>query len=113
MRLCFGGVMLVQHGLEKWDGNPERLPNPFDWNDSLNGWLILFAEIVCAFLLVLGLATRWCALILAITMGVAFFEYHAGDAFPDKELSFIYLCAYGALMIFGAGILSVDRLIEK
>lgn len=113
LRLCFGGAMLVQHGLAKWGKNPESLPNPYDWNPTFNGWLILFAEIVCAFLLVIGLASRWCALILGITMAVACFEFHAGDDFADRELSFLYLGAFASLMIFGGGILSVDRLIEK
>lgn len=70
--------------------------------------LATFAELVCAFLIVIGLFTRWAAMPLIITMLVAFFQAHANDSFDVKEHSLLFLFPYIALLIAGAGKFSAD-----
>jgi putative oxidoreductase len=71
---------------------------------------VVFAEVVCALMLVLGLFTRFAALALAITMAVAFFKIHemklSGPG--SGELALMYLMAYATLFFTGAGKLSID-----
>ena len=59
-------------------------------------------------LIVLGLWTRWAALVLAFTMGVAFFVVN-GAAFAKGELAWLYLGGYLVLFVAGAGKLSLDK----
>jgi putative oxidoreductase len=46
-------------------------------------------------------------------MVIAAFVVHGGDPFEKKEMSLIYLSVYLLLMVFGAGKVSVDHMIEK
>ncbi len=70
--------------------------------------LTILAEVGCSVLLVLGLWTRWAALILAFTMGVAFFVVN-GAAFAKGELAWLYFGGYLVLFAAGAGKFSVDK----
>ena len=49
---------------------------------------------------------------LAITMFVAFFVVHGDDPFRDKELAFLYLACFTALVMTGAGRYSIDGWLE-
>ena len=113
MRLFLGGVMLLQHGIPKIQKGPDALPNPFDVNPTFNGILIIFAEVICAGLILIGLGTRVAASVLFICMAVAFFIFHSDDPFKVKEMAFIYMMGYIALIFTGAGSLSVDKYIGK
>lgn len=113
LRLYLGGVMLLMHGIPKIDKGPSALPNPFNMNPTFNGLMILLAEVVCAGLILLGLLTRVASGVLFFCMFVAFFIFHSDDPFKAKELAFIYMLGYIALMFLGAGSLSVDKFIGK
>jgi putative oxidoreductase len=73
--------------------------------------LVIFAEVVCAAMIMVGWYTRFAALSLAITMAVAFFLAHGASLAPGAhsgELAFIYLAASVALLFAGAGRFSLD-----
>lgn len=115
LRLVTGGFMLT-HGLGKLtmlmgDG-PIQFADPFGMGQTTSLAFTVFAEVVCSFLIILGLATRLAAIPLAIVMAVAFFYIHMEDAFGDKELSGIYLMLYIFLIIAGSGRYSIDYLIS-
>lgn len=112
LRLIFGGVMILNHGLPKVEKDLDALPNPLNFNSTFNGGLILFAELFCAGLLLIGFAGRWAAAILSITMATAFFIFHEADL-KEAELALVYLAAYICLIFCGPGSLSVDRLFNK
>ena len=112
MRLTFGGLMFFNHGLAKLAKDADSLPNPLNLNPSFSGYLILFSEVFCAALLVLGLASRWAAAILSLTMAVAFFVFHEASL-KEGELAVTYLSAYIALLIIGPGSISIDKFISK
>jgi putative oxidoreductase len=62
---------------------------------------------------ILGLVTRWSALVLAIDMGVAFVGIHKGalSRQGSGELAFIYLMGYVTLLLAGPGSFSVDQVL--
>ncbi len=73
--------------------------------------LTVFAEVVCAALLVLGLFTRFAALVLVIEMGVAFFMVHqrALTGSGSGEMAFLYLAGFVTLFLAGGGQFALDR----
>jgi len=73
--------------------------------------LATFAEFVCGILMVIGLWTRFAALFLVATMGVAFFVAHGMTLRGQMsgEIAFLYLAGFTTLLITGAGKFSVDK----
>ena len=74
--------------------------------------LTVFAELICAGLIVIGLATRWAAVFGAITMFVAAFVIHGDDPLRKQELALMYLSIYTALICLGPGRFSLDQVIQ-
>jgi len=115
LRVALGFSMLMLHGRGKlldFSGTVAKFPALFGLPANVNLGLAIFAEVVCSALLIAGLFTRFAALILAITMGTAFFFVHKSSliAGPGSgELAMVYLVAYVTLLFTGAGKFSVDR----
>jgi putative oxidoreductase len=113
LRLWLGLSLLLLHGSSKLTGFSKmsgQFPDPLGVGSPTSLSLAVFAEVVCALLLVLGLFTRLAALILSINMAVAFFVVHkAALSGPGSgELAFIYLAGFLTLVIAGAGRFSLD-----
>jgi len=113
LRLWFGGSMLFLHGWGKVTSFSERMDkfaDPFGIGSTASLTLVVFAEFVCAGLLMLGLFTRAAAVVCAITMAVAFAHAHgmklSGPG--NGELAFLFLGAFVALFLAGAGRFSID-----
>lgn len=115
LRIIFGGFMLINHGLGKMDklmaGGEIKFPDPFGVGAEISLGLAVFAEVICAALLVLGLLTRLALIPLIITMLVAAFVVHLGDGLKDMEAAILYLIPYGIIFINGAGKYSLDKLL--
>ncbi len=114
LRLVFGGAMLT-HGLPKllaFNEKAQVFPDPLGVGSVVSLLLAVFAEFFCSLLLILGLGTRFAALTLAVTMAVAAFMVHGEDPFAKKELAFLYLGAYSALIVMGGGRVALDALIK-
>lgn len=75
--------------------------------------LVVFAEFICPFFIVLGLFTRIATIPLIFTMLYAIFFIHFGEEFSKIELPILYLLAYFILLITAAGKFSIDAMIEK
>jgi putative oxidoreductase len=80
----------------------------------------LFAEVVCAICLILGVATRPAAFLLGFTMVVAAFNINSGAPWfigpgvsAAKEPALLYLVPMIAIIFTGAGLWSVDAKIIK
>jgi putative oxidoreductase len=116
IRIIFGGLMLVNHGWGKFDkissGNL-GFPDPLGIGSEISLYLAVFSEVICAALVTVGLFTRAATIPLVFTMGVAFFVVHGGDAFAEKESSFMYLLGYLAIIFIGPGKYSMDRAFRK
>jgi len=116
LRVVFGGAMIYGHGWGKLTTYGERsasFPDPLGVGSPASLGLAVFAEAFCALAIVLGLLTRLAALPLIVTMLVAFFVVHGNDPFGDKELALVYLAAYLALFLRGAGAWSVDAWLKN
>lgn len=107
LRLVFGGLMLLEHGLGKaqrlFGPDPIKFLDPFGIGAEASLALATFAELVCAGLLVLGVATRLASIPLIVTMAVAAFVAHAGDPLGDREPALLYLAGFIALFCLGGG----------
>ena len=114
LRLWLGLSMLMLHGwgkLKGFSGLAAKFPDPLGVGSQISLSLAVFAEVACAALLIVGFLTRFAALMLAITMGVAFFLQHqmalSGDG--SGELAFIYLAGYLAILFAGGGKFAFER----
>ena len=114
LRVWLGGSMLWLHGsgkLVNFYNGAWRFADPLGIGQTPSLLLTIFAEVVCAALLVLGLFTRLAAFFLVVTMAVAFFIANSAKlSGPDNgELAFIDLAGFVVLLLAGAGRYSVDK----
>ncbi len=114
LRAWLGLSMLVLHGVTKlkdFGKLAPDFPDPLGVGHSTSLALVVFAEFFCSMALVLGLTTRFVALILAFNMSVAFFIILKGSLTGghNGEVAFIYLAGYLALFLAGAGRFSIDK----
>ncbi|MBL7753971.1 MAG: DoxX family protein [Chitinophagaceae bacterium] len=111
LRILSGGMMMI-HGwgkIVKWAELKSSFPDPFGIGHEISLALTVFAEFICAGLLVVGLGTRLVLIPLLIVMAVAFFKIHAADPLNEKELALFYLVIYAALLLSGPGKFSLDK----
>jgi putative oxidoreductase len=109
--------MLFNHGLDKLLTFSEKsggFADPLGIGSTLSLALAVFAEVVCAAMLTIGLFGRLAALGLAITMAVAFFIVHQGALSGEGsgELAFIYLAGSVTLLLAGPGSFSLDTMLS-
>lgn len=114
LRIVFGLVLIYGHGFDKittvvrWD--EIQFMDPIGIGATLSFYLAAFAEGLCAILLIIGLFSRFAALILSINFLVIFI-FHAfmvGDNFMILEPRFFYLFTFIALFFTGPGRFSLD-----
>jgi putative oxidoreductase len=117
LRIWFGLTIFLNHGLAKFQNFggtvgmfQEKMGIP-----PVFGAAAVIAESVCAVLLVIGLATRWAATFLAVTMMVAFVKVHkmALSGENPGEMAFLYLGGFLAIFLAGAGRFSLDAKLLK
>jgi putative oxidoreductase len=118
LRVWLGGTILLNHGIGKLTGFRTLsggFPDPFHIGHTGSLVLVVFAEVVAAALLALGLTTRFAALVLAVNMSVAFVFAHKGALSGDHsgELAFIYLAGFVTLLLAGGGAISMDKVVFK
>ena len=111
LRVAFGGLMALNHGWPKLSGFAGKadtfasflpLPSPV----SLG--LAVFAELVCALLIVAGLATRLAVVPAVVTMLVAAFGAHGDSVLGKGELALVFACGFAAIGLLGPGRYSLD-----
>lgn len=114
LRLFFGLIMLLHHGwdkLIKFNDLAATFPDPMKVGHTASLALTVFAEVVAAGLLAVGLLTRFAALVLAFEMAVAFIAVHQmklSGPMPG-EFAFVYFGAYFTLLLAGGGAFSLDK----
>jgi putative oxidoreductase len=113
MRLWLGSAMFFNHGIEKlthFKDTASGFPDPLGIGQSVSLALVMFAEVVGSLLLIMGLLTRFAALLLVIDLFVAFLMVHqsAMSGKNSGELAFIYLSGFVFLLITGGGMISLD-----
>jgi len=112
LRLGFGGFML-SHGIPKmmklFAGGEIQFPDPLGVGALTSLILTVFAEVICAALIVVGFKTKWAAFPLVITMLVAAFIVHGADPWGKKEFALIYAVGFICIGMLGAGKYSLDK----
>lgn len=115
MRVVFG-LLFLSHGYSKLMAHAslaDLFADPFGLGSTVSFWMVVFAEVVCSFALVLGLLQRLVLIPMIFTMCTAFFVVHGLDSFATKELSFVYLIVFILLYIAGPGKYSFDAAIGR
>lgn len=126
-----------ESGLEKWNGQnwfadiQTRFPFPFNLVPAdLNWQMSMWIELIAPLLLLLGLGTRFAALVLMVLTVVAIGAVHwpeqwsslselaqgysiTNKGFGNYKLPLIYLVAALPLLFKGAGRLSLDALLFR
>ncbi len=113
LRLWLGLTLLLNHG---WD-KAMNFSQTVDYFAKgglapkfMGAWtavvLVVFAEVIAAAALAVGVATRFAALVITIEMAVAFFGFHhhsLGGAPVPGELAFLYLAGAVTILLAGGG----------
>lgn len=113
VRLLAGGMMLT-HGIPKigrlLGEGPVKFADPFGLGPEISLIMAIFAEVVCAALIMLGFKTRLATIPLMITMLVAAFYAHWDDPFGKKELPLLYFAVFLGILVVGGGKFALDSL---
>jgi putative oxidoreductase len=116
LRVVIGFLMLT-HGWGKmqtlFGSEPIQFPDPIGVGATASLTLAVFSEVLCSILLILGLATRFAAIPLLITMLVAAFIVHINDGFGKQEFALLYAVIYLTIAIIGSGKYALDYMISK
>ena len=111
LRVSFSAGMMT-HGWPKLEKlmafGDIQFPDPLGIGAIPSLILTVLGEFVFPVLVILGFKTRLSAIPIAITMAVAFFVVHHGDAFNRKEMAFLYLIAFVVIACVGPGRFSID-----
>ncbi len=120
LRLSAGLPLFLKHGTEKLFGFSRmaaHFPDPLHIGVIPSLLFATLADGICSLLVVLGLATRWAALIMFVNIFVAWsFVHHfvfKGPQGDHGELMVLYLGAALALFLAGPGKYSVDSGLDK
>lgn len=104
---------MLSHGIPKmmklFAGGEIQFADPIGLGATASLILTVFAEVICAALIVVGFKTKWATIPLIITMMVAAFIVHADDPFGKKEFALLYAVGYFAIALLGAGRYSIDK----
>lgn len=113
LRLWLGLTLFFNHGLGKLVNFSRTVSyfsnvhlDPIGIGATGTVAIAVLAEVVCAALLVVGVATRFVALFIALELAVAFFMvHHAALAMGpgSGELAFIYLAGLMTIVLAGGG----------
>lgn len=112
----FLGLLLASHGyakLIKFGSLKYKFMNFMHLGSTASLSLIIFAELICGILLILGLFTRLACIPIIIGMSVVVFVASNGLIFSGGERGMIYLAATVTIFLCGPGKISVDGLMGK
>lgn len=104
-------ILMLTHGIPKvvaYETLIRTFPDPLNVGSEVSAMLMIFAEVGCSVLLLLGLLGRFAAAVLFIAMMIAAIEYHFDDPWASKELPLLYAAVYASLVFTGAGSTSID-----
>ena len=115
LRLGAGGLLLYGHGWGKLMNAGARAPafaDPIGLGPVPSFWLVVFAEVFCSSLVIVGFLTRLSTLPILGFLAVAGFIHHAHDPWPRRELAFVFAVPFLALLLTGPGRFSLDALVK-
>ena len=113
LRVIGGLTLCIRHGWEKvshFSQMAAHFPDPLHIGARWTLAFSLLSDFVSSLLIVIGLGTRWAALIVAINTGAAFILVHKLSLFGPRsgELPLLY-CAWAlGIFLMGPGRYSLD-----
>src|SRR5215210_952169 len=78
-----------------------------------SAFLSAYAQFICGILFIVGLATRYAAMIMIINFIVAVIVAHIGDTYPNMFPALMMLAAGCFFLLHGAGKISVDSMMWR
>lgn len=115
LRIGVGITLFLKHGWEKpttFAVMAAHFPNPLHIGATPSLLFALVSDAICSTLIVLGLATRWAALVIFVNISVAWSLVHHfqlfGHGADHGEVCVLYLCACLCLFWTGGGRYSLD-----
>jgi len=117
LRLWAGLLLFFQHGLGKvihFSQMSSHFPNPIHIGVLPSLLFALLSDAICSLLVVVGLGTRYAALIIVINLSVAFTLVHHMKLSPgpgNGELPLLFTGIFVALVFAGAGRYSLDAMV--
>ena len=115
LRLGFG-ILMVPNGYNKlvnFVTFKKDFINFLGMGSSVSLALLIFAELICASLVILGLFTRFAAIPLVIAMTVAVVKAHKGMIFGEGQMAAMFALSFLVVAILGPGKISVDGAMGK
>ena len=103
--------MMLTHGIPKINmlfESPIKFADPLGLGETTTLILTIIGEVVAPVLILIGFKTKLASIPAIITMVVAAFVVHANDPIDVKEKALLYLIAFIAIFMQGAGKFSVD-----
>lgn len=111
LRVGFGGFLMT-HGIPKIERlfeSPIKFADPFGIGETPTLILAIIGEVIAPIFIIIGYKTKLAAIPSAITMAVAAFVIHAKDDLGTKEHALLFMFAFIAILLAGAGKYSVDK----
>jgi putative oxidoreductase len=112
IRIAAGLFMFFNHGIPKLMDFREKSGNFYDPFHIGSQWslsLVIFAEVFCSLLLVLGLFTRLAVAPLLATMVVVIFMAKKAEPIATQELALLFLAIFMGVLLVGPGKYSIDK----
>lgn len=112
LRVVAGFALIKGHGWDKlvhYDAHLQSIPDPLGFGAEISLIAAIFADLICALLVTLGLFTRLAVLPILITVLIGFFIVHGNDPWATRELPFLYAILFAPFLILGAGKYSMDH----
>ena len=78
-----------------------------------SAFLSAYAQFICGILFIVGLATRYAAVVMIINFIAAIIIAHIGDTYPHMFPALMMLAAACFFLVHGAGKLSIDSRLER
>ncbi|MEO8962504.1 MAG: DoxX family protein [Ginsengibacter sp.] len=110
------GLLVANHGYTKFvqfNTLRYKFMNFMHLGSTVSLCLIIFAELICGILLILGLFTRLACIPIIIGMSVVVFIAANGHIFAEGERGMMYLAATVTILFCGPGRISVDGMMRK
>ncbi|HKQ56655.1 MAG TPA: DoxX family protein [Candidatus Eisenbacteria bacterium] len=112
LRIGTGGLLLAGHGWSKlahFSERAESFANPIGIGPVPGFVFVVFSEVLCASLVMLGLVTRVAVVPIIGFLMVAGFIHHSLDPWTRRELAFVFLVPFVTLFFTGPGKYSLDE----
>lgn len=111
------GLIFLEHGTQKFLGFPPGEAAGYGWTFEGAGAYAGIIELVCGFLIVIGLLTRPAAFLASGTMAVAYWMAHGlQNPFPINNMgdaAILYCFVFLYLVFSGPGAWSVDGAMDR